>query len=158
MKRTAKRLLEKRGGDMSAGLKTKKRRGSVIVEFAAIAPFLILISLMLVQFALFANANISLSQIAREGARTAAVGGRTNTQIQSIINTTATNTGINPSHITTTITPSNQSDRVPGTTVTVRIAYNMNNRRILPSQIFGVTIVPNTVTRTANMMVEGPVT
>lgn len=53
--------------------KQRNERGAVAVEFALIAPILIALVLGIVEFANFYNIQISVTQAAREGARTMAV-------------------------------------------------------------------------------------
>ncbi|MBO1267217.1 TadE/TadG family type IV pilus assembly protein [Arthrobacter cavernae] len=51
----------------------KGERGAVAVEFALVAPILLLIIVAIVEFSFFYNLQISVTQAAREAARTMAV-------------------------------------------------------------------------------------
>ena len=50
-----------------------KRRGSALVEFALVAPILVVLILLMVQYGLVMNRMLTLSHAAREAARYAAV-------------------------------------------------------------------------------------
>lgn len=64
------------------GLRSAGDRGVAAVEFALLLPLLLLIIFGLVDFGRALNAQITLTQAAREGARVAALGGATS-QVQS---------------------------------------------------------------------------
>lgn len=53
--------------------KKRKERGAVAVEFALIAPILLLIVVGIVEFSHFYNLQVSVTQAAREAARTMAI-------------------------------------------------------------------------------------
>ncbi|MCY0863663.1 MAG: pilus assembly protein [Sulfobacillus sp.] len=52
----------------------KKRSGQALVEFALVAPLLMLVLLGIITYGLYINANVTLQQAARIGARAAAIG------------------------------------------------------------------------------------
>lgn len=72
-------------------------RGAAAVEFALLAPVLLLIVFGIIDFGRALNAQITLTQAAREGARLAALGD-TAAQVQS--HTTAAATGLSPVSVT----------------------------------------------------------
>lgn len=53
--------------------KPERERGAVAVEFALVAPILLLIVVAIVEFAFYFNLQISVTQAAREAARTMAI-------------------------------------------------------------------------------------
>jgi hypothetical protein len=53
------------------------RRGAALVELAIAMPVLLLILMGIIEFGMIMHAQVMLDQGAREGARTAAIGGRT---------------------------------------------------------------------------------
>jgi Flp pilus assembly protein TadG len=58
----------------SSKSKGSRRRGAALVEFALVAPILIVLMLGIVEFAWFAKNQLSVSNAAREGARIASLG------------------------------------------------------------------------------------
>ena len=74
--------------------KPRNERGAVAVEFALIAPLLLALVLGIVEFSNFYNIQISVSQAAREGARTMAI---KNDQTQATNAAKAGAPGISPS-------------------------------------------------------------
>lgn len=58
---------------MNCSKRKPSERGAVAVEFALIAPILITLVLGIVEFSHFFNMQISITQAAREGARTMAI-------------------------------------------------------------------------------------
>jgi Flp pilus assembly protein TadG len=55
-------------------METRKRRGAAMVEFVIVVPMLLLLVLGIMEFGMVMHDYIMLSQGAREGARTAAIG------------------------------------------------------------------------------------
>ena len=93
------------------GNENKNQRGASLVEFAMIAPFLIILILGLTHFGILMYRMQGLHAAAREGARTASISGSTNQDIETSINNALE--GVAANGITITITPaltgSNQS-------------------------------------------------
>ena len=54
-------------------IRPERERGAVAVEFALVAPLLLLVLVAIVEFSFFFNLQISVTQAAREAARTMAV-------------------------------------------------------------------------------------
>ena len=52
----------------------KNRSGQALVEFALVAPFLLLLLLAIITYGLYINASVTLQEAARIGARAAAIG------------------------------------------------------------------------------------
>lgn len=96
------------------------RRGQSLVEFALALPVLLLVLFGITEFGRAFQAYLTVNHIAREGARLAAVGA-SNGEIESLIYSEAV--GLDPNRLTITITPADESARLPGQTVTVRVAY-----------------------------------
>ncbi|MEZ2390742.1 TadE/TadG family type IV pilus assembly protein [bacterium RCC_150] len=68
------KLLNPLGDNMNRSkLKNKGERGAVAVEFALVAPILLLLIVAIIEFSYFYNLQISVTQAAREAARTMAV-------------------------------------------------------------------------------------
>lgn len=126
-----------------------KRRGSTLVEFALVLPMLLLVSMLLIQYGLILNTTITLTHLAREGARYAAVNpvaanpsgsGRTiDSDIQDNIQAKTTlGTKLTDSEIK--VSPTSSTTRTPGGDITVTITYNMKKKMFLPSKFFNVNV------------------
>jgi Flp pilus assembly protein TadG len=77
--------------------RSARDRGAAAVEFALVFPLLLLIVFGIIDFGRLLNAQITLTQAAREGARLAAVG-----QPNVVSRTQATATGLSPVTVTVT--------------------------------------------------------
>jgi Flp pilus assembly protein TadG len=85
-------------------------RGAAAVEFALLLPLLLLIVFGLIDFGRALNAQITLTQAAREGARLDALGRYTTSQICTRVVTAATGLSLTCSNVTVTATcPSSSS-------------------------------------------------
>jgi len=72
----------------------RKEDGQAVVEFALVLPILLLVVLGIMEFGWLFYGNIVITSAAREGARTAVVGG-TQTQIETAVKNHTDNAGIN---------------------------------------------------------------
>lgn len=105
-------------------MRTSKERGAVAVEFALLAPVLILMLFGIVEFGRAYNAQVSLTNAAREGVRVVAI-----TQSQSAARTAAKNAAVtlNPALQDSNITFSpTAAGCAVGTQKTVTIKYTLN--------------------------------
>lgn len=107
-------------------------RGAAAVEFALVLPVLILLLLGLVEFSRVYNIQISLSNAAREGARTMAIH---NSQPTARTAAIAAAPSINPAVSAGQIAVS-PSTCTPGATVAVTISYPVS----LLTGFFGATL------------------
>lgn len=151
-----------------------KRRGQAILEMAAVVIVLLFLTMGLIQFALIANARITLTNLAREGARFAAVHA---TEIDSDNNpdpakgikahvikladaTTLADAGTRSSvnTITVTISPAETSPPNPLRTSTkpiqVSVSYDMRHKFFLPVIFPGLANWGNQTTSSASMIIE----
>ncbi|MCS6863337.1 MAG: pilus assembly protein [Abditibacteriales bacterium] len=132
----------------------QRQRGATLVEFALVITFLLILSLLIIQYGVIMNTAITLSHLSREGARYAAVRPGTDAAIRSYIQT-ATPGLIKYSDMTITITPAEgSSTRVSGNPITVTITYNMQRKLFLPSTFFGIPIFSPTYSTKATMLIE----
>ncbi len=135
---------------------TRKRRGQAIIEMALITTALLFLTLGLMQFALLANARITLTNLAREGARYAAMTkGATDRQIEDAVIAAAASTPL--SDITRpeiSVTPSPASARVPDGSVTVTVTYDLRKKLIPGVAFLGGSRWANTMA-TAVMVIQG---
>jgi Flp pilus assembly protein TadG len=82
--------------------KVERERGAAAVEFALLLPILLIIVFGLIDFGRALNAQITLTQAAREGARLAALG-----QSNVVSRTQAAATGLSNVSVTVTACPAN---------------------------------------------------
>lgn len=97
-------------------------RGAVAVEFALLAPVLIMILLGIMEFGRAYNAQVTLTNAAREGARAMAIN---NSQAIAISATKNAATQINPVLADSNITFS-ATNCVEGTQMTVTVNYSLS--------------------------------
>lgn len=91
-------------------------RGAAAVEFALLLPVLLLLVFGIIDFGRAINAQITLTQAAREGARLAALG-----QPDVVSRTQAAATGISPVTVTVTACPAGAG---PGADAVVSTSYS----------------------------------
>ena len=96
---------------------TPRDRGAAAVEFALLLPMLLLLVFGIIDFGRALNAQITLTQAAREGARLDALG-QPNPNVVS--RTQAAATGLNPVNVTVTSCPVNAG---AGVNAVVRASY-----------------------------------
>lgn len=84
----------------------QRRRGTSLVEFALIAPLLIMIMLGILEFAIIARNQLMLANAAREGARTLALG-RSTTSARTRVKSVSTQVPLSDNHITFTCSTDN---------------------------------------------------
>ena len=127
--------------------KIKNNRGQSIVELAILLPVLVMIMLGILQLGLVFNAYTMISNGAREGARTAAVGGDDSAVL---VSTGANTSNLNADKLAVTITPSAGS-RVSGDAVVVNISYDVD---VIVPLIGGIIGNPIELNASSTMRVE----
>lgn len=133
-------------------IRSKRRRGAALVEFAMVSVLFLTMLLGMLQFGIYLSATNTLWNGAREGARFAAVQASTiptttaNAQIADQI--AATIAPLERSKMTVTITPDDSAARTYGTPITVTVTYDMRSRLFvpMPSYWFGKPLGQNYVT------------
>jgi Flp pilus assembly protein TadG len=141
------------------------RRGSVLVEAAVSIAFLLLPLLVgIVQFGILYNATNSLSQIAREGGRFAAVWGRSaddpttpgnegsDQYIRDRITSVQNQTNLKGLALTVNITPADRASRQQYGEVTVTVGCDMSSLAFFP--VPGLKQRLQSVTRNSVVMLE----
>jgi Flp pilus assembly protein TadG len=126
----------------------KNNRGQAIVEFALVFPWLILMLVGVIEFGLILNQYMVMSEAAREGARSAALGAD-NATVTAAVQAAVSSQSIDKSRITVSINPSGA--RVRGNAVTVTAAYPVKTITQMMSVFFTGT---PTVEGSATMRVE----
>jgi Flp pilus assembly protein TadG len=97
----------------------RRDRGATAVEFALLLPVLLLLLFGIIDFGRALNAQITLTQAAREGARLAALG-----QTNVVSRTQAAATGLSP--VTVTVTSSCPVNAGPGVDAVVNTSYTFS--------------------------------
>jgi Flp pilus assembly protein TadG len=123
----------------------RSNRGQTIVEFALILPVFTLLIAGMMEFGLIINQYLVVAEAAREGARSAALGG-TDAQVTTVVDNAAST--INQGNLTVTISP---ETRVSGNSVTVTVTNPIQTITPLISPFFPAG---STVQGTAVMRVE----
>jgi len=94
----------------------KNNRGQALVEFTLVVPVLLLLLVAIMELGLVINQYIVLTEAAREGARSAALGG-SNVTVATIVRTAASH--IDTGQLNIIISPEANRTRGNGVTVTV---------------------------------------
>lgn len=120
----------------------RRRRAQALVETALVLlAVLVPLTLGIMQFGVYLNATNTLTQLAREGGRFAAVG-NSDAAIRDYIRTAAQGTSIRPvdlpdSAIAIAMVPSNAS-RAAGNPIQIRITYPMSKKIFIGNWLPGV--------------------
>lgn len=132
-----------------------RRRASALVEFALVAPVLVMLILLMVQYGIIMNRMLTLSHAAREAARYAAVHPEEDEPIRGKARGAMHGRGYRPERMNIVIEPAQGSpDRKPGRPIKVRVQYDMSDEMFLPTEIFGIRIINPVVTVEATAMIE----
>lgn len=142
-----------RGSDARHNRVGSRRGGQTLVETALVLTFIMLpLTLGLIQFSLILNAANTMTQIAREGGRYAAIHGQEDTfdgpdqppatgkaaSLKWYLHVVTDQTGIKWVDIqyNIVVTPTTPATRISGQPITVQVTYPMANRVFLGSVIF----------------------
>lgn len=119
-------------------------RGAAAVEFALLLPLLLVLLFGIIDFGRALNAQITLTQAAREGARLDALG-----QSNVVSGTQAAATGLSP--VSVTVTTTCPAGAGPGVNATVKASYTYTFVTPLAAiaSILGPNTIPTTITLTA---------
>jgi len=141
-------------------LSTNKRLGSTLVEFALVLPLLLLITFGLIQYGIYANTAVTLTNLSREGARYAATQPNSDAGIKDRME------DVCPPSIrwvdikdNITITTINNQPRVRPYLIQVQITFDMKNKAFMPTSFtIGTRRIamgtPPVYTARAVMMIE----
>ena len=132
------------------------RRAQAAVEFALIAPFVMVLLMVGVQFALIGVAALSLGQVDYQGARWAAVNSsKTNSDVSTYMLSVASPT-ISASG-GKYLTVSMASGAMPctfGNSVTVPVSFDLKHLVVLPNPFMGIVYFPTTLTNSQTAFCE----
>lgn len=115
--------------------KKQSRPGLAVVEFAVIAPFLVFLSVGLIEMARGYQVKEVLTDAVRRGGRNAAIPSTSNSTIQSDISSVLTKNGITASDATVTITVNgsnvNASTAKTGDKIAVKVSIPVSKVAII---------------------------
>jgi Flp pilus assembly protein TadG len=120
-----------------------------MVEFALVAPLMILFTLGLIEMGRMTMVKQVLTNISREGARLATLPEATSAEVQTQVASLLTGSKINGASVT--LTPSSISDSPSGTMVTVSIQVSSESVSWLNTPLF---MTGKTITATTSMRRE----
>ncbi len=132
------------------------RRAQAAVEFALIAPVIIIVMLVGVQFAIIGVAALGLGQVDYQGARYAAVNSSaTQSQVQSYMLSVASpiisaNSG---QYLTVGLSPTPPCSF--GSTVTVSVTFDVSHLVMLPNPFLGLINFPTSLTNSQAAFCDG---
>lgn len=125
------------------------------MEFALVAPILILLILLMVQYGIIMNRMLTLSHAAREAARYAAVHPEDDEVIKGKAQGAMRGRGYRQERMNVIIEPARGSpERKPGRPIKVKVQYDMRDEMFIPTEIFGIRIINPVVTVEATAMIE----
>lgn len=141
-----------------------RRHGQALVELAFVTTILLSLTMGLIQWGMIYNASISLTNIARDGARYAAVHGTESNvealvedyvQTRLVVGTAIPASALPDANITVSFPNTNATSGQP---IRVSVEYDMRRKFILPSGKWGFLADTNNrwsrFTTTATMMIE----
>lgn len=124
----------------------RARRGLAVVEFAALAPLLLVVMLGMIEYGRLVQVQQVLTNASREGARVAIGGSASVLQVQAVVN--AYLTAANLTGATTTVSPSPPANADAGDPVTVSVSVPFSSVNWYPPVIItGLTMNANTTMR-----------
>jgi Flp pilus assembly protein TadG len=130
-------------------------RAQAAVEFALIAPVVLVLLLVGVQFAIIGAASLGLGQANYQAARYAAINPTaTQSAVQTFMLSTASplisaNSG---QYVTTTVSPAPPCSF--GNTVTVSLSFDVSHLVVLPNPFMGMVSFPTSLTSTESAVCE----
>ncbi len=125
--------------------RSRRRRGSAVVEFAVVAPVFVLLVFGMIEYGRMVMVQQILTNSAREGARVGILDNSTESDVDTAVNRYLTAAGI--SGATTTVTPDPPSSASAGNPVSVQVSVGFNQVSWLPSPFYlGGTTLSYTAT------------
>lgn len=149
-----------------------RRRGQALIEMAFVVIILLFLTLGLIQYGLIANTKVTMANLAREGARFAAVNGTKESSDGNGLNAdgtynrdsikgrvreiaSTTNLGdIDDSNVEINPLYDRDNPRKSRDLITVTIKYDMKRKFILPSSFPGLSLLSGLTQTSATMVLE----
>lgn len=113
--------------------RSKRRMGAALVEFALVAPLMILFTMGLIDIGRMTMVKQLLVTASREGARQASLPAATASNVQADVLQMLNNSGVTGNVV---ISPSNLATAASGTTVTVTVSADANSVSWMGSSMF----------------------
>ena len=130
-------------------------RAQAAVEFALIAPVVVILLLVGVQLAVIGDAALGLGQVDYQGARYAAVNPTyTQSQVSTYMVSVASPLigASSGTYLTTTLSPAPPC--AFGSSVTVAVSFDINHLVVLPNPFLGLIRFPSTLTNSQSAFCE----
>ncbi len=128
-----KRVTSKLAWKQRQCIRSKRRIGAALVEFALVAPLMILFTMGLIDIGRMTMVKQLLVNASREGARQASLPVATSAGVQSDVLQMLSNSGVTGS---VTLSPSNLTTAAAGSTVTVTVSADANSVSWMGSSMF----------------------
>jgi len=116
-------------------LSQKKRRGAAVVEFAIVAPFLLLLIFGIIEFGRAVMVQQLLTNASREGARRAILEGATSEEVEIIVSDYLDNSSVDGA--TVVISPSSLNTAGFGDPVNVTVSVPYDHVSWIPAWFLG---------------------
>ena len=114
-------------------LGSRRRNGAALVEFALVAPLMILFTMGLIDIGRMTMVKQLLVTASREGARQASLPAATSSSVQADVLQMLSRSGVTGN---VTISPSSVSSAAPGSTITVTVSADANSVSWMGSSMF----------------------
>lgn len=111
-----------------------RRAGAAVVEFAFVAPFMIFLTMGMIEIGRLVMVKQMLVSTSREGARMAVLPGSKTLELQSYVESELEKLSINTA--TVTLTPAILETAAPGSPITVQISVPAANVSWIPQPMF----------------------
>ncbi len=128
-----KRVGSRQSDNQRRRVRSKHRIGAALVEFALVAPLMILFTMGLIDIGRMTMVKQLLVNASREGARQASLPVATSASVQSDVLQMLSNSGVTGS---VALSPSNLTAASAGTTVTVTVSADANSVSWMGSSMF----------------------
>lgn len=140
---------------MSQLRRTRLERGQSLVEFVVTLTLALIVLTVTIQFAIIGDAALAVTQLAYTGARYAAFNPSYDYSMISRYMKTVASPAINESNganLRITLTPG-ATPRTIGSSVEVRVVYNLRNKLFLPNPFLGISF-PTTLSGIQTTMIS----
>ena len=131
--------------------RNRDRKGAAVVEFAVVAPVLIMLLLGMIECGRMIMVQQSLTTAVREGARSAIIEGTSDSTAKNVVESFLAGVGVSGTSIT--VTPSNTDSMAHGQPITVSVSVPFSEVSWLPNPFF---LKNTTLSSTATMRRETP--
>lgn len=126
--------------------RNNKRSGAAVVEFAVVAPLLLLLVLGTIEYGRFVVVQQVLTNAAREGARQAAIDGATSSSVVQVVSDYCTDAQVAGVTVSVSVNPSVAAPGLP-ITVTAQTSFDQVSWFPAPIYLQGATVSASSTMR-----------